>query len=76
MRVVRNDALSVDEVIALRPERVVISPGPGTPDGAGMSLDVVRQLGASTPILGVCLGHSESILTVEGRKLLTNFLES
>jgi anthranilate synthase/aminodeoxychorismate synthase-like glutamine amidotransferase len=57
LRVVRNDAVSVDEVIAMRPERVVISPGPGTPDDAGISLDVVRRLGATTPILGVCLGH-------------------
>jgi anthranilate synthase component 2 len=57
LRVVRNDAVSVDEVIAMRPERVVISPGPGTPDDAGISLDVIRRLGATTPILGVCLGH-------------------
>ena len=57
MRVVRNDAVSVDEVAAMRPERIVISPGPGTPDDAGVSLDVIRRLGASTPILGVCLGH-------------------
>ena len=57
LRVVRNDALSVDEVIALRPERLVISPGPGRPDDAGVSLEVIRRLGASTPILGVCLGH-------------------
>ena len=57
MRVVRNDAVSVDEVAAMRPERIVISPGPGTPDDAGMSLDVIRRFGASTPILGVCLGH-------------------
>ena len=57
LRVVRNDAVSVDEVVAMRPERVVISPGPGTPDDAGISLDVIRRLGATTPILGVCLGH-------------------
>jgi anthranilate synthase component 2 len=57
MRVVRNDALSVDDVAAMRPERIVISPGPGTPDDAGVSLDVIRRLGATTPILGVCLGH-------------------
>jgi anthranilate synthase/aminodeoxychorismate synthase-like glutamine amidotransferase len=57
LRVVRNDALSVDDLIALRPERVVISPGPGTPDDAGVSLDIIRRLGATTPILGVCLGH-------------------
>ena len=57
LRVVRNDAVSVDEVVAMRPERLVISPGPGTPDDAGVSLDVIRRLGATTPILGVCLGH-------------------
>jgi anthranilate synthase/aminodeoxychorismate synthase-like glutamine amidotransferase len=56
-RVIRNDELSVDEIVALRPERVVISPGPGTPDQAGVSLEVVRRLGVTTPILGVCLGH-------------------
>ena len=55
--VVRNDALDVAGVAALRPERIVISPGPGTPDQAGVSLAVIRQLGEGTPILGVCLGH-------------------
>ncbi len=57
LRVVRNDALSTDEVVAMHPERLVISPGPGTPDDAGVSLEVIRRLGATTPILGVCLGH-------------------
>ena len=57
MRVVRNDAVSVDDVVAMRPERIVISPGPGTPNDAGISLDVIRRLGATTPLLGVCLGH-------------------
>ena len=57
LEVVRNDAVDVDTVAAMKPERVVISPGPGTPDDAGISLDVIRKLGASTPILGVCLGH-------------------
>jgi anthranilate synthase component 2 len=56
-RVIRNDALSVDEVVALQPDGVVISPGPGTPDQAGVSLEVIRRLGEHTPILGVCLGH-------------------
>jgi anthranilate synthase component II len=55
--VVRNDAVDVDGVAALKPERIVISPGPGTPDQAGVSLDVIRRLGTGTPILGVCLGH-------------------
>ena len=57
VKVVRNDELSVDEIAALAPERIVISPGPCTPNEAGVSVDVIRQLGASVPILGVCLGH-------------------
>jgi anthranilate synthase component 2 len=57
VRVERNDALTVDEIEALAPERIVISPGPCTPNEAGVSLDVIRRLGARTPILGVCLGH-------------------
>ena len=55
--VVRNDAASVDEVAASKPERIVISPGPGRPEDAGITMGVVRQLGERTPILGVCLGH-------------------
>jgi anthranilate synthase component II len=55
--VVRNDAVTAADVAAMKPERVVISPGPGTPRDAGISVDVIRTLGASTPILGVCLGH-------------------
>jgi len=57
LEVVRNDVLDVDAVARLAPERIVISPGPGNPDQAGVSLDVIRQLGPTTPILGVCLGH-------------------
>ena len=57
MRVARNDALTVDEVEALGPEGIVISPGPGNPDGAGLSLDLVRRFYTRVPILGVCLGH-------------------
>jgi len=57
VRVERNDALSVAQIAALAPERIVISPGPCTPNEAGVSVDVIRELGASTPILGVCLGH-------------------
>ena len=57
LRVVRNDAVDADGVAALAPERIVISPGPGTPDDAGVSLEVIRRLGERTPILGVCLGH-------------------
>jgi para-aminobenzoate synthetase component II len=54
----RNDAVTVDEIEnSLRPERIVISPGPGTPDDAGISLSVIEHLGGKIPILGVCLGH-------------------
>ncbi len=57
VKVVRNDELSVAQIDALQPERIVISPGPRTPNEAGVSLDVIRELGARVPILGVCLGH-------------------
>ena len=56
-KVVRNDELSVDEIGALAPERIVISPGPCTPNEAGVSLELIERLGVTTPILGVCLGH-------------------
>lgn len=57
VKVVRNDELSVDEIEALEPERIVISPGPCTPNEAGVSVEIVRRLGARVPTLGVCLGH-------------------
>lgn len=65
VKVVRNDALTVDQIVALTPERIVISPGPGTPDEAGVSLRVIEQLGPRIPVLGVCLGH-QSIGQVYG----------
>ncbi|HMM56404.1 MAG: aminodeoxychorismate/anthranilate synthase component II [Xanthomonadales bacterium PRO7] len=57
VRVARNDALTVDGIRKLAPSRIVISPGPGTPDEAGVTLDVIAELGGQIPILGVCLGH-------------------
>ncbi|GAB2503250.1 anthranilate synthase component II [Lysobacter humi (ex Lee et al. 2017)] len=57
VKVVRNDELSVPQIEALAPERIVISPGPCTPNEAGVSVDLIRELGPRTPILGVCLGH-------------------
>ena len=57
VKVVRNDELSVDEIEALAPERVVLSPGPCTPNEAGVSLELIRRLAGRVPILGVCLGH-------------------
>jgi anthranilate synthase component 2 len=53
----RNDAITVDEARAFDPDSVVISPGPGVPGDAGISIDLIRALGPSVPILGVCLGH-------------------
>ncbi len=57
VHVARNDAVTVDDVQRLAPERLVISPGPGNPDHAGISLALIRAFHATTPILGVCLGH-------------------
>ncbi len=57
VRVVRNDALTVEEIRAMKPGKIVISPGPGTPDDAGISTELIRQLGPEIPLLGVCLGH-------------------
>lgn len=57
IQVYRNDRLSVEEVKNLKPAGVVISPGPGRPEDAGISLDLISQLGPTMPILGVCLGH-------------------
>lgn len=55
--VLRNDAVSVEEVVALAPSHIIVSPGPCTPSQAGISTALIRRIGVSTPILGVCLGH-------------------
>jgi anthranilate synthase/aminodeoxychorismate synthase-like glutamine amidotransferase len=57
LHVVRNDQTTLAEIQAMQPTHIVVSPGPGTPDDGGVSLDVIKQMGATTPILGVCLGH-------------------
>ena len=57
LEVVRNDEWTVDEIAARAPERIVISPGPCTPNEAGVSVETIRRLGPTTPILGACLGH-------------------
>ncbi|MEH2233408.1 MAG: aminodeoxychorismate/anthranilate synthase component II [Nostoc sp.] len=69
IKVFRNDKISVDEIRALKPEAVVISPGPGRPEDAGISLELIEQLGQELPILGVCLGH-QSIGQVFGGKII------
>ena len=57
IRVIRNDAMTVEEIAALNPAGIILSPGPGRPENAGVCIEVVRQLGGRFPILGVCLGH-------------------
>ncbi len=57
LRVVRNDKISPDEIAALAPEKIVVSPGPCDPEHAGVSLDVIQRFAGEIPILGVCLGH-------------------
>ncbi len=57
VKVFRNDQVTIGELLALDPDHVVISPGPGTPDDAGISRDVIREFAGKVPVLGVCLGH-------------------
>jgi anthranilate synthase/aminodeoxychorismate synthase-like glutamine amidotransferase len=57
LRVMRNDAVSLDEIADAKPDHIVISPGPGRPENAGVTMDVIRRFGETTPVLGVCLGH-------------------
>jgi len=57
VRVHRNDEITLEEIAALKPDHIVISPGPGTPDDGGISNEVIRAFGPATPVLGVCLGH-------------------
>jgi len=67
VRVYRNDAITLDEVAALRPEQIVISPGPCTPAEAGISVDLIRRFTGTIPILGVCLGHQSIGAAFGGR---------
>jgi anthranilate synthase/aminodeoxychorismate synthase-like glutamine amidotransferase len=67
VRVYRNDAVTLDEVAALRPEQIVISPGPCTPTEAGISVDLIRRFTGTIPILGVCLGHQSIGAAFGGR---------
>ncbi|MBB3227862.1 anthranilate synthase component 2 [Luteibacter sp. Sphag1AF] len=69
VKVVRNDALTVADIRALAPARIMISPGPGTPDDAGVSINILKELAGEIPIFGVCLGH-QAIGQVFGGKVI------
>jgi anthranilate synthase component II len=69
IRVIRNQDMSVDEISALKPRGIILSPGPGRPEDAGVTVDVIKKLGASIPTLGVCLGH-QSIGYAFGAKIV------
>jgi anthranilate synthase component 2 len=70
VKVVRNDAVTVDELVSWKPAGIVISPGPGRPESAGISLAVVKNLSGKIPILGVCLGH-QTIAQAFGGKIVS-----
>jgi anthranilate synthase component 2 len=69
LKVIRNDELSVDEIAALKPDKIIISPGPATPNEAGVSLDVIERFKDEIPIFGICLGH-QSIAQAFGGKVV------
>jgi len=69
IRVYRNDRITIDEIEQLNPERIVISPGPCTPNEAGISIDVVKHFAGRVPVLGVCLGH-QSVGAAYGAKII------
>ncbi len=72
MAVKRNDQLTLDEIHAMKPERIVISPGPCSPNEAGLSNDIIRTFGPTVPLLGVCLGH-QCIGHVFGGNVIQNY---
>ena len=67
VKVVRNDAMTVPDIERLAPERIVISPGPGRPETAGVSIDVLRRFAGRVPLLGVCLGHQALSIAFGGK---------
>ena len=69
IKVIRNDELTVEEIRVLKPDRIILSPGPGRPEDAGVIIDVVKELGRDYPILGVCLGH-QAICAAYGAEII------
>lgn len=74
VHVARNDAVTLDEIVQLAPEGIVISPGPGGPESAGVSLETVKVFSGKIPILGVCLGHQTIAAAFGGRVVSAKFL--
>ena len=69
LKVIRNDELTVEEIKELNPEKIIISPGPATPDDAGVTLEVIKEFSNTTPIFGICLGH-QSIAQAFGAEVI------
>ena len=67
LEVYRNDKITIDEIKTMNPQRIVISPGPGRPEDAGLSIDVVKKFGESIPIFGICLGHQAITVAFGGK---------
>lgn len=74
IEVVRNDTITIDEIKRKKPEKIVLSPGPGTPDQAGICLDLIKSLSGQVPILGVCLGHQAIAQAFGGKVIPANRL--
>jgi len=69
LKIIRNDELTIDEIKTLNPEKIILSPGPSTPDEAGITLDVIKSFADTTPIFGICLGH-QSIAQAFGGEVI------
>ena len=68
IKVIRNDEMTAEEIENMSPDRIILSPGPGRPEDAGITVDVVRKLGSKIPVLGVCLGH-QAICSAYGAEI-------